>query len=443
MDWRVLVFTAVVTAVTGVLVGVVPAWRAAREDAAATLKEGGKTTRAASGSKARRMLVVAEMALAVTMLSGAGMLIRSLWHLQGEQLGFDAHGALTAKVSPLAREYNDDRSLYLYQQILNGLRALPNVTAAAAVGWLPVVDAGGLWAYQPERGVYPEGRWPAAVPQQVTPGYFKAMGISILAGRDFVPSDRAETELVAIVSRKFADLTWPGQNAIGRRFRLSGQMPLVTVVGVVDDLRARGFGDTPEPTMYFAFAQSAKSSYFMPRTMYLVVRSSGDPTQYADALRKLVTSLDRNAPVSQVRTLEDVAATSIALRRFNTTLLASFAALALVLAGIGTYGVISYGVSQRRFEIGVRIALGAENGSVLSLVMSEGMRLAMLGLAIGLAASLIIGRVIRGMLVGVSTVDAPSLVGTALALVVVAALASLIPALRALRVNPLEALRTD
>jgi putative ABC transport system permease protein len=425
----------------------VPAWRASRNDAAATLKEGGKTTNAPSGGRARRVLVVTEMALAVTMLSGAGMLLRSLWHLQDAGLGFDPRGVLTAKVSISAREYDDARSAIFYEQLITRLSAIPGVRAAGAAGWLPVVDAGGLWGYQPEGGNYPEGRWPSAVPQQITPGYFKAMGMHIVAGRDVSANDRENGLYVAVVSQKFAAQSWPGEDALGKRFQLGGSgsdaPAKITVVGIVDDLRARGFGDVPEPTMYFPYAQTAKAEYYMPRPMALFVRVDGDPLTYTAAMRKEVHALDRTAPVAEIRSLEQVAGLSIALRRFNTTLLAAFAALALVLTGIGTYGVISYGVSQRRFEIGVRMALGAEGHAVMRLVMSEGLRLAAIGLVIGLFASIAVGRAIRAMLVGVAAVDVPSLVLPALLLVIVAAVASLLPALRALRVNPLEALRSS
>jgi putative ABC transport system permease protein len=442
VDWRVLAFTAVVTILTAALVGVVPAWKGARGDAADMLREGGKTTGDGSSSVARRALVVAEMAVAVAMLAGAGMLLRSMWHLQQAGLGFRPDGVLTAKISLSARRYDDARANVFFGQLLARVRAIPGVRSAGASGWLPVVDAGGLWAYRPDNGgVYPDGRWPAAVPQQATPGYFSTIGIPLLEGRDFNDADRADGELVAIVSRKFADLTWPGASAVGKRFGLGNDAPFVRVVGVVGDIRGRGFGDVPEPTMYFPYAQSAKSAYVQPLSVALLVRVDGNPLAITRAVRDALLALDRTAPLSDVRTLEQVAGESLAVRRFNTMLLAAFAGLALVLAGIGTYGVISYGVSQRRFEIGVRIALGAHDRSVLALVMAEGMRLALIGLAIGLVAAIAIGRIIRAMLVDVGPVDSPSLALTAALLVIVAAVASFVPALRALRVSPLDALR--
>ena len=442
IDWRVLLFTAGVVVATGLMIGLVPAWRIARGASAEALKESGRVVSTHGATRrVRRSLVVAEVALAVTTLSGAGMLLRSLWHLQGENLGFDPRGVLTAKVALLQREYDDRRTAVFYSQLESRLSALPGVRAAGASGWLPVVDAGGLWGFRPENGNYPEGRWPSAVPQQATPGYFAAAGLPLIAGRVFTNADVDGAPLVAVVSKAFADLAWPGQNAIGRRFGLATDMPFMTVVGIVGDIRARGFGDTPEPTMFFPFAQSAKSAYYMPRNMALLVRTSGDPALLAAAVRREIHALDPTVPVAEVRTLEEVAGTSVSSRRFNTSLLAGFAALALLLAGIGTYGVISYGVTQRTFEIGVRIALGADTRSVLGLIMAEGMLLAGTGLLLGLGASIAVDRFLRAMLVGVAALDPPSMIATAAALIAVAGVASGLPARRALRVNPINALR--
>ena len=441
IDWRVLTFTGTVAILTGLCIGVLPAWRAARGNAVDALKDGGRgvVTRRA-GRAVRRSLVVVEVALAVVTLAGAGMLLRSLWHLQSSDLGFDPRATLTAKVALSAREYNGVRSTLFFDQLLGRLRQLPGVQAAGAAAWLPVVDAGGLWGLQQE-GKPAADRWPTAVPQHVTTGYFRAMGIPIIAGRDFAADDRLGSPFVAIVSKAFAERVWPGENAIGRRFRLAGPSPLMTVVGIAGDFRSRSFGDTPEPTMYFPYAQAAKSAYFAPLAMAILLRVDGDPLTMERSLRDAVRSIDRSVPVSDVRTLEAVVGTSVSMRRFNTALLAGFALLALALAGIGTYGVISYGVAQRSHEIGVRMALGAESRSVLLLVMSEGMQLCATGLVAGLIASAAVGRAISALLVGVAAVDTPTIVATALALAIVATIASAMPARRALGVNPSETLR--
>ena len=443
VDWRVIAFTAVVTLATGIIVGLVPGLRGSRDNSADALKDAGRTTGSQSAARgARRALVVTELALAVITLSGTGMLVRSLWNLQRAELGFDPRHVLTGGVALSAREYDDARAAVFYEELLVRLRAVPGVVSAGASGWLPVVDAGGLWGVLPEGRPFVPGQSPQAVPQQITPGYVRAMGLTLLTGRDFTSADRTETAPVVIVSKRLADLFWPNESAIGRRMKLGNPtMPWMTVIGVVSDIRSRGFGDTPEPTMYFAYAQSGKTGYFQPRAMSLVVRASSDPASLATAMRDAVHALDRTVPVSDVRTMEQIVGISIADRRFSTALLAGFAVLALALAGIGTYGVISYGVTQRSFEIGVRIALGAGDRSVLALVMSEGLRMSILGLGLGLVASIALGRALRALLVGVSAIDLPTLLMASLALVSVALLACIIPARRATTVSPITVMR--
>jgi putative ABC transport system permease protein len=448
IDARVLVFTLGASILTGVLISLVPALRAFADRSFDALKAGGRTPAYGAARGARRVLVVAEVALAVVALTGAGMLLRSLWHLQSADMGFDPRNVLTARVSIAPREYNDARTVQFYQQVLERIRATPGVTAAGAAGWLPVVDAGGLWGIIPEGRAYgPESgnpeNVPMAVPQQATPGYLSASGIRLVAGRDFTDADREDAPLVAIVSEGMAKQVWPGDNAIGKRFRVGGndQLQLAEIVGIVKDIRSRGFTDTPEPTMYFPLAQTARTTFFMPRAMALIVRTSGDPFAVTGAVKSAVHTLDPAAPVSEIRSMDQVIGTSVATRKFSTTLLTVFSLLALTLAGIGTYGVIAYGVAQRTYEIGVRMALGAEQGSVVRLVMAEGLRMCGVGIGIGLIASVILARSIRTMLVGVPSIDAVSLVATTLALLTVAVLATMIPARRALGVSPTEALR--
>ena len=444
VDWRVLLFTATICVVTGALIGVVPALRASSGDLVGGLKEGGKSGGVGAASKTlRRGLVAAEIALAVTAMAGAGLLLRSLAALEHEGLGFDPRGVLTAKISLSQRAYDDARAAAFFDQLMSRMRAIPGVRAAGASGWLPVVDAGGLWSYRPEGGSFPDGRWPSGVPQQATPEYFAAAGIPLLAGRDFTADDRDDTEPVVIVSDRLARLSWPGQDAIGKRLRLGPDSIYLHVVGIVGDIRSRGFGDAPEPTMYFPYGQAARSAYYRPRDMSLLLRTDADPLALVAALRNRVASLDRMVPVSDVRTMEQVVGISVAVRKFSTILLSGFAALALLLAGLGTYGVLAYAVTLRRYEIGVRMALGASDRSVMRLVMMEGIGITAVGLLVGLAASGLAGRALRSVLFGTSPTDPMSLAGTSLLLVIVALAASMIPARRALGVDPLEALRAD
>jgi putative ABC transport system permease protein len=442
LDWTVLAYGLVTSFVAGVLFGLAPACGASGGAPAETWTDGGRTSLQGASRRMRRGLVVVEVALAVVMLCGSGMLLRSLVNLQRADLGFDAHAVLTAKVSLSASDYDETRSIVFYAQVLDRIRAVPGVVSAGAAGWLPVVGFGGLWGLLAE-GQDPDQlpRWPTSVPQQVTTGYFKAMGMPIVAGRDFSGDDRQAGPYTAIVSRAMARQLWPNADPLGKRFRLGGDSTFMTVVGVVNDIRARGFHDTPEPTMYFPYPQTRETAYYMPRSMNVVVRTTGDPLAIANPLKAIVRSLDAAVPVSDVRTLEQVVETSVASRRFTTVLLGGFAALALVLAGIGIYGVISYGVSERRFEIGVRMALGAERSTVLASVLGDGLRLALVGVALGTGAAVAVARVIRSMLVDVPVIDVPTLVVVASGITVVAAFASLLPARRATAISAMEALR--
>src|SRR6185312_10217317 len=414
IDWRVLAFTGGVAALTALLTGILPAVRASRVRAGEVLKDAGRVVGMhGAGRSVRRALVAAEVALAVVAVGGAGMLLRSLLNLQGHRLGFEPQNALTASVSISRADYDDAHATVFFQQVVSRIRAVPGVREVGAVAWLPVADAGGLWGYRVEGADYTTARWPDAVPQQIMPGALPALGIPVLAGRHFTDADGPGSPLVAIVSRTFADASWPGADPLGKRFRLGGDAPFMTVVGVAGD----------------------------PRQMKLVIRVDRNPAAMAAPVRAIVHALDPDAPVSAVRTLDDVVGTSVSTRRFTTVLLAGFAVLALALAGIGTYGVVSYGVEQRAFEIGVRKALGAGNEAVMVLIMADAMRVAVVGIAVGLIATAGVGRAIRSMLVDVPAADPVTLAGTAVLLALVAAVAAMLPAKRALDVSAAAAMK--
>lgn len=440
LDWIVISYTFALAVLAGLMFGVVPAFRGSRNAPAEALKEGGKAVQTAGSRAVRRALVIAEVALCVVTLCGASMLLRSLIHLQSNDMGFEYASALTAKLSPLG--YSEGRAVTFYSQVLARARALPGVVAAGAVGSLPVVDATGLWGLAAEGQSYdnvPEA--PTAAPLQVTPGYFSAMGMPIVQGRDFTDDDRESGPFVAIVSRAMAAQVWPGADPIGKRFRLGGGNTFMTVVGVVNDIRARSFNDEHEPTMYFPYAQTHKSAYFMPRTMSLVVRTEGGPLRFARQIRAIIREFDATVPITNVRTLEAVVETSVAARRFASYLIAAFAVLSLALAGIGIFGVVSYGVSERTFEIGVRLALGADRGRILALVVGDGLAMTSAGLTVGLIGAALVARAIRSMLIGVNVIDVPTLLGVSLILAIVALAAAAIPARRGMSVQPTDALR--
>lgn len=439
----VVVFCFAVALLAGLLFGIIPAWRAAREAPAESLRSAGKGKGQQQGSRsAQRMLAIGEVAIALVLLAGSGMLLKSLVHLNNSDIGFEPGGTLTALVSPNPNTTGPVRSIQLYRSLLEQLRAIPGVQVAGAARWLPVVDAGGMWDIRIEGKEYPPGEGPTAVPQEVTPGFFAAMGMRVIAGRDIAETDREDAPLVGLINRTFARRIWGDESPLGKRFRLgSDGMAWITVVGVVADIQARGFGDTPEPSMYVPHAQSGRSSYFVPSSLSIVMRTSGDPLAFETPFRRLVRGIDPGAPVSRVRTLQDVVGSSIANRRFGTTLIGGFAALSLLLAGIGLYGVISYAVSQRTFEIGVRMALGADRGQVLRMVLGEGGKIALIGMLIGILGAIGLARAIRSMLVGVSLVDPLVLIAGGVLAAVVALAASLIPAKRATVVDPSESLR--
>jgi predicted permease len=347
---------------------------------------------------------------------------------------------LTAKVS-LTR-YDEVRAAAFFNELIARVAELPAVEAVGAAGWLVVAEAGGLWGVLAEGQSYDSiAQGPLAVPQQVTPGYFAAMGIPLLRGRDVSAQDDASGPFVAVVSESMAEMLWPSQDPIGKRFRQGGGSTYATVVGVVGDVRSRGFDDTPEPTMYFPHAQTAVTAYFMPRSLTLIVRTAGDPLRLAPEVRSIVRSLDPTAPLSGVRTLDDVVLSAVASRRLSTTMIAGFAAVALLLAAFGVFNVVSHAVSERTYEIGVRVALGAERATILSLVVADGARMAAAGIALGLVGAVGVARAVRSLLVGVPAFDPVTLGVVSLCIAVVVILAAAVPARRATRIAPTESLR--
>jgi predicted permease len=449
LDVRVLGFTALVALVTSVLFSTVPALRALRIDINDALKDGSQTASGGRGrQRFRSALVVVEMALAVVLLVGAGLMLRSLWALQRIPLGIDPTNVLTMRLSLPAASYEKPEQVVLfYETLLDGVRRLPGVVRAGAVRALPLGSTIGdfgltIEGYVPPPGSNAKGDW-----QIVTDGYFEAMGERVVRGRSIMASDTADTQLVALVNEEMVRRYWPDRDPVGRRLKIGGgsgpQRPWVTVIGVVADVRHNGIADTIKEKFYVPHRQWHKSVGNAIRSMSLVVKARQDPASLAGPIRQQVRSLDANLPVADVRTMTDVVEATMSTPRFTGVLLAAFAGVALILSAIGIYGVLSYVVSRRTREIGIRVAIGAQQSQVIRLVLRSGLALALSGVAIGVAAAAWASQLMRGLLHDVQPGD-PATIGAVAALLSgVAVLASFVPAWRAARVDPVVVLKGE
>ena len=443
LDWRVLGFTLLVSCVTGVLFGLVPALHAARFDLTESLKEGGRTGgEGGRRNRVRGALIVAEVAVALVLLVGAGLLVESLRRLQQVNPGFDAHNVLTATVSLPEAQYKTEQQVEFYRNLRERIAQLPGVTSASVVFPLPLGgDRIGI-SFETEGRPLPKSDLPVTELRMVTPDYFRTLNIPLVKGRDFTVRDDARAPGVIIVNEAFARKFFPDEDPIGHRVKpgisTDENDPVMReIVGVVGNVKHKSLSAAVEPEAYVPHAQIPFGS------MTLVVKTAGDASGLAGAVRNEVRALDKDLPVYNVKTLDDYLAISVAQPRFNTLLLASFAALALVLTAVGLYGVMSYSVVQRTHEIGVRIALGAQRRDVLKLVVGQGMLLALIGTGLGLLASLAATRVLASLLYEVSAADPLIYAGITLLLTTVALVACYIPARRATKVDPMIALRYE
>jgi predicted permease len=444
VDAPVAAFTLGVSLLAGVLFGLVPAVQVTRSGLFGSLREGGRGALSGRGSaRMRNTLVVAEMALAVMLLAGAGLLIRSFVRLQSVDPGFRTEGALSFTLSlPEAAYRGEPARAAFYDRLQERLAALPGVRETAAVSELPMGGSARFLTFEVE-GAEPvqPGREPVSQILRATPGYFRTMGIPVERGRAIAPEDRAGAPRVMLMNREAARRFFPGQDPVGRRIRLALGDDTTTVswevVGVVGDVRQFGVGEDPEPAMFFPQAQAPEGS------MGVVLRTAVAPLSVAGAVRREVKALDPDLPVNDLQPLEQLTAESVSQPRFYMLLLSIFAGVALALAAIGIFGVISYGVAQRTREIGVRVALGADPASVLRIVVGGALGLAGLGVGIGLLGALAGTRVLSGLLFGVTATDPATYAGVAALLMGVAALASWLPARAATRVDPAIALRAE
>jgi predicted permease len=444
VDLAAVGFTTLIALLTGLLFGLAPALFASKLDANGALREGraGGTTR--HGRSARRVLVVAELALTLVLLTGAALMLQTLSRLRGVELGFETDGALSVGLLLPEARYPDEASANeLYRRLLERVQALPGVESAGVVTDLPLTGSYTSDYFRIEGRPAPgHGEGPGSGYHVVSPGFFDAMGIRVLRGRGFTEEDAPGTPGTVVISDNMARRHWPAGDAIGQRVLFQGQRGgALTIVGVVSDVR---YFDAQTEPLLEAYVPYRNNPLELPtlRSMTLVVRGAG-PASLIPAVRRELHELDADIPAFNVKSLDERLADTLAPRRFHTTLLGAFAAIALALALVGVYGVIAYTVSQRKREIGLRMALGARRSDVVRLVLGEAALLAALGVATGTASALALSRFVQGLLHGVRATDVTTLALVSALLVSAAILASAVPAARAARVEPLRALREE
>ncbi|MET0619988.1 MAG: ABC transporter permease [Thermoanaerobaculia bacterium] len=455
LDPRIFLAIFAVALLSGAAFGIAPALEASAVHLQPALKEGGSAGAGREGGRLRRAFVAAEIAIAIVLLVGAGLMIRTFLALRAIDPGWNPDGVVTLEVSlagtaHAAPEQRDP----VYRQLLERIRAVPGVAAAGAINHLPI--AGDVWRFPYAVEGRPEarpGESPVTVYRAVTPGYFAAMRLPILRGRDIAETDGATAPGVVVINERFAEIQWPGEDALGRRIMLDDKNWL-TVVGVVKNAVRSDWSEPPYEESYISAFQSPelmRSPHTMASYLTFVVRAAraqgvrtdGDPAALAPSLKAAVRSVDPRLPISAVRTMRDVVNEATARARFQTLLLAVFAAAAALLSAIGIYGVMSYAVSKRTREIGVRMALGADPRSVLRLVVGQGMAVAFAGAGLGLVGAFLLTRLMASLLYGVRAGDPLTFAAVAVALLLVALAASWIPARRAARIDPMRALRAE
>ncbi len=446
VDAQVLLFSLSITVVTLLLFSLAPALRAARVDVTDALKDGSQSATAGGHrQRLRGALVVAETAMAVILLAGAVLLTRSLWQLQHIDLGFNPSGTITMRLALPAATYDTpEKVVNFYTRLLEETRATAGVEHVGYLRVLPLAAPIGDWGlmvegYLPAAGVGAPGDW-----QVASDGALDAMGLRLIAGRDLATADTIGGQDVALINEAMANKYWDGRNPIGGRFRMGNnpQRPWITVVGVVGNVRHNGVTAEIKPKFYRPFGQFHQSTGNPARNLTLIARTTGDPGALATPLRSHVRTLDPQVPVAAIRTMDEVVNTSIATPRLTGSVLVLFAALALLLAGIGIYGVLSFVVNQRRQELGIRLAIGAARGHVLRLVLRGGLGLTSIGIVVGLAVAAVATPLLTPLLHNVTPYDPWTFIAVPLVLLAISAVAAIVPAWRASRVDPLTALRS-
>jgi putative ABC transport system permease protein len=438
IDVRVLFFTLALSVLTGLIFGLAPALQASRPDLQHMLKEGG-----AAATRARHwlrnLLVVGEVAIAMTLLFGAGLMFNSFVRLQRVDTVVDVDKILSVEMNlPSTRYTEPAQSTAFYQELIRRVESLPGVEGVSLSNLMPLGARAGNDPFSIEGRQYKADNATWAAWQVVMPNYFRTMGIPFVAGRDFTDQGAAGIAGETVINETMARRYFPNENPIGKRITLgSPSPPWLTIVGVVKDIRQRGLESEPGPDWYFPYSQRPS------RHACLLLRTSGDRMSLASAVRNQISAIDKEQPVLAIKTLNEVIASTTAPRRFNTLLLAVFAAVALALAATGIYSVISYSVTQRTQEVGVRMALGARPGDVIRLILKQGLALTAAGVAAGILGAMAAARVMSGLLYGVPATDPATFAAISLLLAIVATLACYLPARRAAKVEPLAALRHE
>ncbi|HTM33180.1 MAG TPA: ABC transporter permease [Vicinamibacterales bacterium] len=446
VNGQALSFAVGLSVITGLLFGVVPAWQASRPELQNTLKD---ATRGTTGDGHRHLarmgLVLAEVALSLVLLVGAGLLFRSLMNLLNVPLGFSSSQITTMQVAPTGEGYRSpEQAVAYWERVLERVQAVPGVEKVALTNSMPMSGNIGILSYSAEgKPQLPPNQSPLSHFASVSPSYFTLLGIPVLQGHEFTASDAVINPRAIVVNEAMARREWPGENAIGKRITFGPPDPgsndpeWLEVVGVVGNIRQYGVDQEPVPTTYVPHTSAPTQA------LTIMVRSAGDPSSVAGSVRAALQGIDSSLPISRLRPLDEVIGASLTQRRFNMTLLAVFAGIALVLAIAGIYGTVSYAVAQRTQELGIRSALGATRADVLRLVLFDGLKPVALGLALGIAGAFVLRRSLDRLVYGVTTSDPATFIALPTLLAVVAVIASLVPALRAAKVDPMTALRVE
>lgn len=439
LDWRVLGFAVAVSTASGVAFGLAPALQLSRPDLHEALKDGGRgTTAGRGGGRLRGALVVSEVALSLVLLVGATLMMRSLLALQAADPKFDASRLLTMRLPLSSDAYaTPGRRAAYFRRVLGAVRALPGVEGATVVNYVPLEGSNTSTSIEIEGRAAPPGEELDVAYRSVADDYFRALGVPLAAGRPFAAREAAESSAVAVINDVMARRYWPNGDALGRRLRRGEDAPWLTVVGIVPEIRQRELDERPQPQLYLPYPMSPQ------RTMTLMVRTAGDPAAATAAVRDAVRSVDAGVPVAEAMTMRQLLHRSVWQPRLFGGMFAVFALVALALAAAGVYGVVAYSVSQRTHEFGVRMALGAAGRDVVRLVVRQGARLALVGIALGVLGAAALSGLLRRMLYGIAPTDPLTFAAVPLTLAAVALVASWIPARRATRVDPMEALRSE